>query len=430
MGKNLVLKAILDGLYDEESQLSNLRGFYHILKYIWTDVSNYWQSHITHPDPAAQWNHLFHKIKFSENVPPIKNCSGYAYMAPMSHIDYHSGYRYDDENSYPKFPSPSGININMMPFICGDSFDDCKLPDFLRPYSGLIEMCLQHHSYRKTHHMWPSSLFSSDLGKVYYLTIQESEVDPGQSQRRPGLHVDSPGWVKIKDVGVTKRGEKGSGSSHFYNAHRWGAGSCHVFNLDFNKDKDVWDIFEKNLYVTFGGIYIASNVPDSTRVWNCAVDGEVIGQHGDIEHMRSALGEGEVMRPGQVYWITDKTPHESLPLKEKTMRQFFRIVTADVSFWFRDHSTPNPLGVLPDPEVTQIVSGDKFSEDGVEVVKAAITKDILRMKIQTILKGADLDNTSCNKVRQELEEKFGVDLTNRKKEVEELVREVIDKDNE
>ena len=131
-----------------------------------------------------------------------------------------------------------------------------------------------------------------------------------------------------------------------------------------------------------------------------------------------------------MYWITDKTPHESLPLKEKTMRQFFRIVTADVSFWFRDHSTPNPLGVLPDPEVTQIVSGDKFSADELEVVKADITKDILRMKIQTILKGVDLDNTSCNKVRQELEEKFGVDLTNRKKEVEELVREVIDNDNE
>ena len=120
------------------------------------------------------------------------------------------------------------------------------------------------------------------------------------------------------------------------------------------------------MYVIPCVIYIASNVPDSTRVWNCAVDGEVIGQHGDIEHMRSALpGEGEVMRPGQVYWITDKTPHESLPLKEKTMRQFFRIVTADVSFWFKDHSTLNPLGVQPDPEITQIVSGDKFSEDGV-----------------------------------------------------------------
>ena len=62
---------------------------------------------------------------------------------------------------------------------------------------------------------------------------------------------------------------------------------------------DVRDICKDNLYVTVGGIYIASNVPDSARVWNCAVDGEVIGQHGDIEHMRSALGEGEVMRPGQ-----------------------------------------------------------------------------------------------------------------------------------
>jgi len=313
-----------------------------------------------------------------------------------------------------------------MPFICGESFEDYKLPDFLRPYSDLIYLCLQHHSYRETHHLWPKSIFPSDLGKVYYLTIQESEVDPGQSQRRPGLHVDSPGWVKIKDVGGTRNVEKGSGSSHFYNAHRWGAGSCHVFNRDTNDDKDVWNIFDDDLYVTFGGIYIASNVPDSTRVWNCAVDGEVIGQHGDIEHLRSALGEGELMRPGQVYWITDKTPHESLPLKEKTMRQFFRIVTADVSFWFRDHSTPNPLGVMPDPEVTQIVRGDKFSEGGVEIVKADINKDILRMKIQTILKGANLDNTSCKKVRQELEERLGVDLTDRKKEVEELVMEVID----
>ena len=94
----------------------------------------------------------------------------------------------------------------------------------------------------------------------------------------------------------------------------------------------------------------------------------MIGQHGDIEHLRSALGPGEVMRPGQVYWITDKTPHESLPLDKKTMRQFFRIVTSEVSFWFSDHSTPSPLGVTPDPRVTKTVRGDKFSEEGVEIV--------------------------------------------------------------
>ena len=103
---------------------------------------------------------------------------------------------------------------------------------------------------------------------------------------------------------------------------------------------------------------------------------------GDLEEEGEL--EGEVMRPGQVYWITDRTPHESLPLKEKTMRQFFRIVTSEVSFWFKDHSTPNPLGVQPDPEVTRIVSGNKFSEEGVKIVEANISKEMLRVMIQNI----------------------------------------------
>ena len=74
------------------------------------------------------------------------------------------------------------------------------------------------------------------------------------------------------------------------------------------------------------------------------------------------------MKPGQLYWITDRTPHESLPLKEGTHRQFFRIVTSDVSLWYKDHSTANPLGVEPDPTITKIVVGDKFSEEGVEII--------------------------------------------------------------
>ena len=49
---------------------------------------------------------------------------------------------------------------------------------------------------------WNPLLFysteGSDLGKVYYLTVQESSVEAGQSQRRPGLHVDRPGQVKMK----------------------------------------------------------------------------------------------------------------------------------------------------------------------------------------------------------------------------------------
>ena len=124
----------------------------------------------------------------------------------------------------------------------------------------------------------------------------------------------------------------------------------------------------KNIFMQ-GGIYMASSVSESCKVWNCSVEPEAVEHLGDIEHLRSLLpGEGEVLKPGQLYWITDRTPHESLSLKEGTFRQFFRIVTSDVSLWYKDHSTANPMGVEPDPSITKIVIGNKFSEEGVEIL--------------------------------------------------------------
>lgn len=55
-----------------------------------------------------------------------------------------------------------------------------------------------------------------------------------------------------------------------------------------------------------------------------------------------------------------------------------------------------------------------------------ITKEQLKKEIQDILKDADLDNTSAKKVRMQLQDKLDCDLTDRKKEVDELVMEVID----
>ena len=55
-----------------------------------------------------------------------------------------------------------------------------------------------------------------------------------------------------------------------------------------------------------------------------------------------------------------------------------------------------------------------------------ISKAELKKEIQAILKDADLDNTSAKKVRLELQEKLDADLTERKKEVDQLVMEVID----
>ena len=45
-----------------------------------------------------------------------------------------------------------------------------------------------------------------------------------------------------------------------------------------------------------------------------------------------------------------------------------------MSLWYRDHSTASPLGVLPDPAITRIVTGNKFSEEGVQIVEDEDTK--------------------------------------------------------
>ena len=118
-----------------------------------------------------------------------------------------------------------------------------------------------------------------------------------------------------------------------------------------------------------GGIYLASSVGDSCQLWDCQVNpgddgGEIIGHLGDIEHLREFLPDSDKrMEENTLYWITDRTPHESLPLASKTHRQWFRLVTSQVSLWFEDHSTKNPLGIVPDPDITTIVRGSKFEQD-------------------------------------------------------------------
>ena len=104
------------------------------------------------------------------------------------------------------FPSPRGLNVNMMPFIMGRNFEDCKLPEYLRPYWSLIEFCSEIEFMKDGGRWFKNS--TSEHGKVCYLTIQESMVKSGQSQRRHGLHVDCPGYVKFKQNQNGKNGKK------------------------------------------------------------------------------------------------------------------------------------------------------------------------------------------------------------------------------
>jgi len=420
-----ISKVLLDGLYDPDCLLSQLRGCQHVMRRIWEELLIYWVRAIRLPQKDLEKGEYMGRIsKANENRPqPF-------YLTPIDMDPDVGGYGFPVREN-----TKDPININMMPFIAAAEFEECKLPECVRPYWSLIKACLAPEMDRSWHHLWPARRIPSEKGKVNYLTIQESWVDEGSSQRRAGLHVDSPGRVKIKNgldttAGCSQKGDgqedlespagvgnsvqdggaeggdaderrqedgfetegnvdngllkkfkphvKGGGDSQPYNGHRWGLGCCHYVRQVAEEDTFRYpsDRFLSRLqqlvessYVLQGGIYVASNLPNSSRAWDCRVDVNAIGRLGDVEHLRGVMPEGgRDLEAGRLYWLTDRTPHESLPLKKGAFRQFFRLVTSQVSLWYADHSTPNPLGVKPDPAITRIVVGDKFSEEGVELL--------------------------------------------------------------
>lgn len=185
-----------------------------------------------------------------------------------------------------QFPKSSNININMMPFIFGDIN---SLPKNIQKYQELIEQC------------------SLEKGKVAYLTITEGLVHAGNSQRRPGIHVESP-------FGMSWGGSP------------WGGMTSST------------------------GLYMASN-DGSCEVWNELVE--------DRDHFGACVPTtvATKMKENTLYWLTDKTPHQALLVEKDIVRQFFRLVSNDVSIWFSRHNTANPTGVQPD---CKIVDFDKF----------------------------------------------------------------------
>jgi hypothetical protein len=60
--------------------------------------------------------------------------------------------------------------------------------------------------------------------------------------------------------------------------------------------------------------------------------------------------------------MTDSTPHESLPLDDDTQRQFFRLVSNEITVWYASHSTPSPFGISP-PESVEVLNYDKFAAE-------------------------------------------------------------------
>ena len=213
---------------------------------------------------------------------------------------------------YVRFPESRGINVNMMPFVLG-SID--SLPPELHEYWPLVQAC---------------PIRGAELGQVGYITIMESDVAVGETQRRAGLHVDGFSIQSPQECTTVW--------------HRWGG----------------WGGGHRSAETEYiGGIYMCNNVDKSACTWNASIS--ETGANGDVEHLRELLGPGVPMQLNTLYWLTDATPHETLPMCEATHRQFFRVVTAGVSVWYEKHSTKNPLGVVPGRGV-QIVNTSKFEQ--------------------------------------------------------------------
>lgn len=234
----------------------------------------------------------------------------YYHFTPQYPSNLHFPYLYSREHSeyYVEFPKFSGININMMPIKLSRFGFQRTIPKIYRAYIPILEQCK----------------FDYDLyDSVAYLTISEQFVEKGESHRRPGLHTESQGYLK-------------NGSKFI---------------------RDRWGGF------ALGGIFMASNVSNTCKIYKADIPDSLIGKHGNIEYLRSFLDENyESFMPeeNQLVWMKDTTPHESLPVPKDSYRQFFRLVCGEVSTWYEDHSTKNPLGVVP-PKGTIIIKGSKFS---------------------------------------------------------------------
>eukprot|EP00457_Paulinella_chromatophora_P003440 gb/GEZN01003448.1/.p1 GENE.gb/GEZN01003448.1/~~gb/GEZN01003448.1/.p1 ORF type:complete len:606 (+),score=112.43 gb/GEZN01003448.1/:80-1897(+) len=280
---NPVFLTILAGTRDQGSPLRALRGQKDILGIIFAHVKAFWEAHV-------EWEGVF-----ASRVAQVM------------------------------FPKPTGININMMPIVLGDSN---SVPANCRQYLPLLASC---------------PINRNEWEKIGYLTIHESKLSEEKAQRREGLHTETPGILKDP-------GGKWEVQDNPPMTIAWGCGffdeigKCGNFN---------------------GGLYMASSISGSCRVWNVGIadPGSVVGELGDLEHMRGVLGPGALLQAGDLVWITDRTPHESLavPGKAGQYRQFFRLVTSQVSVWYSEHSTPNPSKTIQLPKEVKVLTHNKFN---------------------------------------------------------------------
>jgi hypothetical protein len=270
------LRAFLCCTLRSTCTVSKIRGLDHVLKQIWTLVcEEWWDLHVVRfggaeneiADLTMPWQR--------RNIDPRDNSRDIFRRYPEIRQSY-GGCPVAIIAKKVSFPDPTVVPlgtflnqgsedlcINMMPFVLRD---EGSLPACCRQYWPLVKLCADRQ-------------YSYGVG---YLTIDERPAAAGKSQRRGGLHIESPGFlpvvsgVKSQDGGTDGEGSDATESRFVPGVeHMWGMGVM-------SRDETVE-----------GGVFMASSVAGTTAVWNCLVNnegGSVVGKLGNIERLRPILG--------------------------------------------------------------------------------------------------------------------------------------------
>jgi hypothetical protein len=195
-----------------------------------------------------------------------------------------------------EFPVFTGIKCNMMPFIQGD---DSSLPDVYKPYAKII-----NDNYL-------------EKGEIGFLTIHESFVECGKSQRG------------YNSTGINRNVHIEVGRHETLNYWGGSGGSS-------------WGGKYKTLLDDETMVLIANSISDTCRVWD--VTEKRFTQDGDLsDYIDNYPTEtGILLKSGEVAKISIFTPHECIDQIESSKRQFFRIVGKGVR-GREDYFTINPL---------------------------------------------------------------------------------------
>lgn len=121
-----------------------------------------------------------------------------------------------------------------------------------------------------------------------YLTVDEKVVTAGNSQRRPGPHVDGCFMPAMRD---------------------WSHGG------------GGWNHYCNHVPVDRMPVIVAASVA-GCKVWEGDFEGTP-REDGDLSHLD--LPEGFIVPPNTAYWLSPDCVHESLRFNQDTERSFIRI---------------------------------------------------------------------------------------------------------